>query len=101
MAAQPWCRLKILGADGAELAVHVLHGPGQPDLNTVDDVARLALLAKRLGGGIVFTQVSPALLGLLDLCGLGLEVAGQSEGGEEAMGIQEVQEESHPDDPSL
>ncbi len=64
----------------------------------MDDVARLALLAGRLGGGIVLTEVSPALRTLLELAGLRVEVEGQAELGEEPLGVQEGQEEGHPGD---
>ncbi|HVN51819.1 MAG TPA: hypothetical protein VMT43_10325 [Acidimicrobiales bacterium] len=78
----------------------VLRGPGTPDLATVDDVARLALRAARLGGVLAITDLSPDLEELLDLAGLGVEVQWQPEGGEEALGVEEVEEELHPDDPT-
>lgn len=73
-AVPPWCRVTVVGPDGAELARCVLMGPGAPDLGAVNDVARLALLAIRLKGGIVLAEVSPGLRALLELtglCGLG------------------------------
>jgi len=95
---QLWCRVTIVGPDGAELAGRVLEGPGAPDLGAVDDVARLALLAARLGGGIVLGEVSSLMRELLELAGLGVEVKGQPEGREESFGVQETQEEAHPGD---
>ena len=77
---------------------HELGGPGLPDLGAVDDVARLALLAGRLGGRIVLSDVSPAMRSLLELAGLGVEVEGEAEGGEEPLGVEEGQEELHPGD---
>ncbi len=104
---QLWCRIAVIGPDGGEVASRVLEGPGAPDLRTVDDVAHLALLAKRLGGTTVLTDVSPALQALLELAGLGVRVEGmraeverQAELGEEPLGAQERQEESHARDPS-
>jgi hypothetical protein len=95
---QRWCQVTIVGPDGAELDRFVLDGPGAPDMATVDTVASLALWAGRLGGGIVLTEVSPALGTLLRLAGLDVEVKGQPEGGKEALGIEEGQEEGHSRD---
>ena len=93
-----WCRVQIVGADHTTLARHQLGGPGLPDLGAVDDVARLALRARRLGGRIILSDVSPALRSLLDLAGLTVEVVGEAEGREEPLGVQEGQEELHPGD---
>jgi hypothetical protein len=104
-AVQLWCRVTVVGVDGAELARCVLEGPGAPDLSAVDDVARLALAAGRLGGAVVLTELSPELRALFELAGLRLgvaglrvEVEGQTEFGEEPVGVQEGQEERHPGD---
>jgi hypothetical protein len=101
MPQEPWCRLTVVGPDKAELASGVLEGPGAPDLGAVDDVARLALVAKRLGGALVLADVVPALQVLLELAGLPVQVQGKSEGGKEPFGIEQRQEECHPDDLSL
>jgi hypothetical protein len=93
---ETWCRVTIVGPDGSELARRVLSGPGAPDLGAVDDVARLALAAGRHGCAIVLAEVCPALRELLELAGLGVEVEGQAELGEEPFGVQEGQEEIHP-----
>lgn len=66
--------------------VQLLEGPGLPDLESVDKVARLALVAAHLGGHIALQEVSGAMQELLDLAGLVLEVPGQPEGGEEPFG---------------
>lgn len=104
-AVQLWCRVRVVGTDGAELARCVLEGPGAPDLGAVDDLARLVLLAGRFGGGIVLAEVSPTLGALLELAGLRVElgglrveVEGQAELGEQPIGVQEGQEERHPGD---
>lgn len=73
---QRWCRVTVLAPDGSALAEVALEGPGTPDLAAVDDVARLALVAIRLGGRVALTEVSPAMRGLLDLVGLFVEGRG-------------------------
>jgi hypothetical protein len=79
---KPWCRVTVVGPDGMPLATLVLEGPGEPDVGTVDDVARLSLAASRLGGRAIVTDVLPALRALLELAGLGAELEGQAELGE-------------------
>jgi hypothetical protein len=91
--AEPWCRVTILGSDGAELASYALAGPGSPDLATVDVVARLALGARRPGGDIVLTDVSQALADLLELVGLSVEMKRQVEPREETLGVEDGEEE--------
>ena len=93
-----WCRVTMVDPDGIALASGVLEGPAAPDIGAVDDVARLALLAKRLGGGLVLTDVSPDLRALVELTGLVVEMEGEPERGEEPLGIQQVQEEGHAGD---
>jgi hypothetical protein len=95
-AVQLWCRVRVVGPHGAEMICWVLEGRGAPDLGAVDDVAHLALLAGRLGAGIVLAEVAPALRALLELAGLDVEMEGQTEGGKEPFGVQERQEERHP-----
>jgi hypothetical protein len=73
-AVQLWCRVRFVGPDGGELARWALQGRGAPDLGVVDDLARLVLLAGRLGGGVVVSELSPALAALLELAGLPVEV---------------------------
>jgi hypothetical protein len=84
---QPWCRVS-----------YVLGRAGAPDLGTVDEVARLALMARRIGGTTVITDVSPALWALLELAGLRAEMEGQAELGEEPLGAQQSQEPRHTRD---
>jgi len=95
---QLWCRVLVVGPNSAELARRVLEGPGDPDFRAVDCVARLALLAGRVGGHIVLADVSPMFRALLELVGLRVEVEGQAELGEQSLGVQEGQEEGHPGD---
>jgi hypothetical protein len=66
----------MVGPDGVALASGLLEDPAAPDMSVVDDVARLALMAKRLGGSILLTEVSADLRALLELAGLGLEMEG-------------------------
>jgi len=98
MVVTRWCRVLIVGPDHTSLGYHQLGGPGLPDLGTVDEVARLALLARRLGGRIILSDLSPALRSLLDLAGLRVEVEGEAESGEEPLRVEEGQEHLHPDD---
>jgi len=95
-----WCRLTFRDAEGTVVDDISLEGPGAPDLRAVDEVARLALLAKRLGGRLSLAEVAPDLLSLLLLSGLGIEVEGQPEGGEQPLRIEEVEEEAHSGDPT-
>jgi ABC-type transporter Mla MlaB component len=71
-----------------------------PDLATVEALARVELTAVRLGGGISLSGASVELLELLAFCGLPIELAleaeGQPEQREEARGIEE---EGDPSDP--
>jgi hypothetical protein len=83
-----WCRVQIVGADHTTLACHQLGGPGLPGLGAVDDVARLALRARRLGGRIILSDVSPGLRSLLCLAGLRVEVEGEAERREEPLGVE-------------
>jgi hypothetical protein len=92
---QAWCRVAVVDRQGTPLACCVLSGNGSPDLEAVDQVARLLLAAKRLGGWIVLGDTSPALWALLELAGLDVEVEGQSELGKESFRVQQGQEEIH------
>jgi hypothetical protein len=94
-----WCRITVLDAAGSELAGWALDGHGPLDVSVVDALARLRLAAARLGCRLVLREVGPELGELLDLTGLRREMEGQSEAGEEALGVQEGQEEAeggHP-----
>jgi hypothetical protein len=65
-----WCRVTVVGPGGGTVATWAVARPGHPDLGTVDELARLALLAGRLGGGVVLSELCPRLCQLLDLAGL-------------------------------
>jgi hypothetical protein len=89
MVTEVWCRVTMVGADGTPVASGVLEGSHGPRLGAVDDLARLALHAKRLGGSIHLAEVSPALRFLLDLVGLVVEMEGQAEGGKESLRLKQ------------
>lgn len=65
-----WCRVRVVNPCKRVLAAEDVAGSGPPDLAAVDRVARLALRAKRMGGRLVISELSPRLLELLDLTGL-------------------------------
>jgi hypothetical protein len=94
--ARPWCRITVLAADGEALTEGLLRGSGCPDLGAIDVIARVALLARRRGGAVVLRDVTAELRALLELAGLRVEVQRQPEGREEALWIEEVEEEGHP-----
>jgi hypothetical protein len=71
---QLWCRVTALRPDGSRSASFALEGSGQPDLTAVDEVARLLLHARRLGGTVVLEDVSPRISELLELAGLVVEI---------------------------
>ena len=78
----------------------------EPDLGTVDTLARMQLAARRLGGRLVVRHASVELRSLLEFAGLSeivalypdlpIELRGQVEEGEEPLG---VEEEAEVDDP--
>jgi ABC-type transporter Mla MlaB component len=84
---------RTIACDVGELA--------RPDAGTIDALARLALTTRRLGHEIGLQRASEELAELLALAGLsevlGGEPRGQTEEGEERVG---VQEERQLDDPS-
>lgn len=95
-----WCRMAVVFDDGVAARTWVLKGRGPPDLRAVDAVARRALWAWRAGGRLVLSDVAPELSELLELAALPVEVEGQAKRREEALGVDEVEEEGHLDDPA-
>jgi hypothetical protein len=73
-----------------------------PDAVTIDAMARLQLVARRLGQEVVLRGASSELIELLELFGLSdvlrVEAGGQLEEREERVG---VEEEREADDPAL
>lgn len=93
-----WCLVTIADASGMALASWELGGPGPPDLAAVEQVARLFLMAARMGARVSLEEMSPRLAELLDLAGLVVEMQGQAEARKEPLVVEEVQEEVHPGD---
>ena len=89
MALAAWALVVLVGPDGAEVAAWSIEGEGNPDLAVVDALARSQLNARRLGGSIHLRHGSKELRELLALVGLGREVGGEPEEGEEVRGVQE------------
>jgi hypothetical protein len=96
-----WCRVSIVGLDGTQLLVRNLAGSDAPDLETVDELARLVLTADRFGGDLIVTELADELRELLDLVGLRVEVERQTKPRKEPFGLEIRQEETHPDDQSI
>jgi hypothetical protein len=79
-----------------------------PDVAAVDALARLQLTARRLGLDVGLRNASPELLELISLVGLcdvlavcagsRIEPGGQTEEGEQSLG---VEEEADPADPTV
>ncbi|HEX2058729.1 MAG TPA: STAS domain-containing protein [Actinomycetota bacterium] len=88
----------LLGRDGRTIVCDVSEVV-DPDLGTIDALARLQLTVRRLGGSIELRGATPHLEGLLALTGLGevlplcpelgVEVVGQAEQREEPLGVEE------------
>ena len=61
---------EMLDRDDADLIVCDVRGVQDPDVGTVDVLARLQLLARRLGRRLELREASPRLCELLALMGL-------------------------------
>ena len=66
----------MVGADGSVLSGRAFGGPGAPDIDAVDQVARLVLRWRRLGARVTLRDVSPEMRELLELAGLAVEMEG-------------------------
>ena len=104
-------RVRAALGDG-EPGLVVLHvgALADPDLGTVDALARAGLAARRRGCELRVDDACEQLRDLLDLAGLGdvvrcgpgsglvsgLEARGQAEGGEEALGVEEERDPADP-----
>jgi anti-anti-sigma regulatory factor len=88
-------RVRTLVAGGDRRIVCDVAALTDPDVRTVDALARLQLTAKRLGGSIRLRGTSTRLEELLALIGLGevmplcVEAVGQTEEREETLGVEE------------
>ena len=75
-------------------------GVSHPDLRTVEALARVELIARRLGTSIRLRGASVELLELLAFCGLPVELVSESEReAEEREEARRVEEERDPGDP--
>ncbi len=94
----------LVRADRTVIAEGTLDGTATPDLGVVDCVARLMLLATRLGGHVVLRDVQPAVRELIELAGLPVEMIGpvemegQAELGEQALRVEHVEKVIRPGD---
>jgi ABC-type transporter Mla MlaB component len=86
----------LLAASGARVVVCDVAGVGPPGLGVVELLARLQLAARRAGGHIRLRAPDPALRALLDLVGLPVQVEGEAEQGEPALGVEEEVEPGEP-----
>lgn len=68
--ATRWCRVAVVDDEGTVLVVCALEGGHAPDLTAVDVVAQLGLVAARIGGRILVTELAPVMRELMDLAGL-------------------------------
>jgi hypothetical protein len=93
-----WCRVTVVDSTGAVTGEHVFEGSGNPDLEAVDRVGRLALSATRLGGFVVVSDLSSEMRELLELAGLPVEMERESELRKEPLGVQDGEEEVHGGD---
>ena len=93
--------MSVVDPYGHELAGCVLEGPSAAVLAAVDTVARLTLVARRLGADVLVEDLSPRMTELLAFAGLRLETQGQPEARKEALRVQRVQEEGHGGDLAL
>ncbi|WP_416977020.1 STAS domain-containing protein [Streptomyces sp. T028] len=78
----------LLAAGDGGVVVCDVSGLGPPGLAVVDLLARLQLAARRAGGRIRLRAPDPALRALLHLVGLPVEVEGEVEEGEPALGVE-------------
>lgn len=95
-----WARVLIVDPDGRLLLRADLAGPGAPGLLAVDAVAQLALSARHAHATIRLTDVTEHFGALVELAALPVEVERQAEAREEALGIEQGQEEVHRGDPA-
>lgn len=100
-APRPLCRVRVERQDGTVVGDRTLHGFGEPDLDTLDAVARLLLAARRDGERLVVVDAVPALWELLELAGLRVQAGGEAEAGEDLAGVEQVEEEAHLGDTAV
>lgn len=69
---------------------------GEPRLEVVEYICRLRMGLKLGGHELRLVNAGEELLGLLELCGLGVEVHGQAEKREELLRVEEERELPDP-----
>jgi len=93
---KPENEIVVVGPGGIEAAKWTMPATARPDLSVVDELARLALAARRLGYWIELRNACAGVLELVDLAGLRVEVVGKAEGAEQGS----VEKVVMPDDPA-
>ena len=68
--SQVWCRVAVLGPNGAELARFTLSGPVRSGLAVIDRLARLRVAVRRGGRELVVRDLCREMEELLELAGL-------------------------------
>ena len=86
-ADQVWCRITMVGPGGSAWGTWELRARGVSGLEIIDHLGRLRLAATRSGGAMVVHDLRPSLAELIDLVGLGVEMGGKPEDGEETRRI--------------
>ncbi|MDQ6796833.1 MAG: hypothetical protein M3011_02200 [Actinomycetota bacterium] len=92
---KPENEIVVVGSGGVEEASWTLPVRTPPDLSVVEELARLALAARRLGYSIELRNACGGVSELVDLAGLRVEVVRKAEGGEQGR----VEKVVMPDDP--
>lgn len=98
---QCWCRIRTVDRDGTSRDAGAFGGTAPPDLEAVDRLARRLVTMRQDDGRPFLVEVDARLAELLQLVGLAdlvVEVQGEIEGGEEALGVEEVEEPAHVSD---
>jgi hypothetical protein len=95
---QCWCRVRAVDRDGTVRDAGTFGGSAPPELEAVDRLARILLAVTREGERPFLVVVDARLARLLELVGLAdlvVEVQREAEGGEEALRVEEGEEEAH------
>jgi hypothetical protein len=74
-----WCRMTAISPDSRVEGVWVIRGVDRPDLATIDQIARCALIASRDGGRLLLDEVAVEVRELLKLVSLDVAADGAVE----------------------
>jgi hypothetical protein len=77
--ARVWCRMTAMSPDGRVQGVWIIRGVDRPDLATIDQIARCALMASRDGGRLLLDEVAVEVRELLELVALDVAANGAVE----------------------